>query len=991
MAANRDTPAMRQYATFKQRHPDCVLFFRMGDFYELFDDDAHTAHKALGITLTQRSEGIPMAGVPFHSAESYFRRMIAQGFRVAVCDQIQDPREAKGVIERAVTRVLTPGTLVDEALLDEGEANSLASACFLDAGDAPDARVGVAVVELSTGDFTIFDCRAGQLVDELARRSISELLYAEPSPGSNGRAPARLERVLASLALAGTPRPSWHFRGKEALEALLNHFGVASLAGFGLAHDDPAIPAAGAVIRYLTEVQALDTAGKPTSEGVSSGTPGAFIIRPKSLAHIAPPKRDDPSDYLMVDAVSLRALEVERTLRSASGQDCSLLSLFLSPQRGCRPPLTPMGKRLLRDWLCRPLARRESIETRHAAVGALLTDSLLAGATDDAIKGVQDAPRIAARVGLGRATPRDLVALGRSLSRVVAAAAAIEGAPALLEQHNALAAVADALAPIGKEIAETCVEDPPARLTDGGLIRPGIDPQLDEARNLESNSGQWLAEYQARLVQEFNLPSLRVGYNKIFGFYIELPSAQAQRAPAVLSRKQTLKNAERYITPELKEYEDKVSHAQERALRREQDIFLSLCAKVSKHVAEINRFAHAVAELDALGCFASRARFRKWSRPEMTDEPLLHLQQARHPVLEELLGERFVPNDCALGATASAAEAPRSAVGRGGEPDAADAPPRPTPSKSRSPAAAPSLALITGPNMAGKSTYIRMVALNVLLAHAGSFVPADNATIGVADRIFTRIGADDALHAGQSTFMVEMVETANILHHATARSLVILDEIGRGTSTLDGLSLAWAIAEHLAGAGATASGAEAPRSAVDRGGAPDAADTPPRPTPSKTRSLAVAPRASPRTLFATHYHELTDLADRHPGRVQNLQVAVREWGDQVIFLHRILPGRASQSYGIHVAKLAGLPRGVVDRANALLESLSVSHASPDEPFAQAKAPPRLPEPSEQLSLFREYLDHPAITELKALDLDRMTPMQAFDALRALKDRAEKPT
>jgi DNA mismatch repair protein MutS len=957
MAGNRDTPAMRQYATFKSRHPECVLFFRMGDFYELFDDDALTAHKALGITLTQRSEGIPMAGVPFHSAEGYFRRMIAQGFRVAVCDQIQDPREAKGVIERAVTRVLTPGTLVDEALLDESSTNALAAVCFLEAGNDPAGRVGAAVVELSTGAFTVFDCRAEQVADELERRAAREVLFAEPSPGAsaNGKTPARMQHVLTALGLPGTARPSWQFRQEEALEALLKQFGVSSLAGFGLAADDPAIPAAGAIIRYLGEVQALETAGKPTSEGVSSGTPGAFIVRPKSLAHLSPPRREDPAGFMMVDAVSLRALEVERTIRGASGGG-SLLSLFLSPGRGCRPPLTPMGRRLLRDWLCRPIADRSAIESRHSAVGALAHDPLLAGAVENALKGVQDVPRMASRVVLGRATPRDLVALGRSLGRVQAAAEAIEGSASLTPQHAALREVAEALAPIAKEIVETCVEDPPARLTDGGLVRAGVDAALDEARTLESRSGEWLAQYQARLIREFDLPSLKVGYNKIFGFYIELPAAQSRRAPAVFSRKQTLKNAERYITPELKEYEDKVAHAQERALAREQEIFLRLCARVNGRVEAINRFARAIAELDVLGCFASRAAFRKWTRPTMADEPVLHLKQARHPVLEEVLRERFVPNDCELGEKASRHQGVVAEEAGAG---------------------APRLALITGPNMAGKSTYIRMVALDVLLAHAGSFVPAESAVIGVTDRIFTRIGADDALHAGQSTFMVEMIETANILHHATARSLIVLDEIGRGTSTLDGLSLAWAIAESLASADAEAEELSTKPRVV-------------RPEASMTRPR----RPNPRTLFATHYHELTDLAERLPGRVRNLQVAVREWGDQVIFLHRILPGRASRSYGIHVAKLAGLPVGVVVRAGALLESLSVSHGDSQRASrgAGALAGASGSDGADgQLSLFREYLDHPAIAELKGLDLDRLSPMQAFEALRALQARASDPS
>lgn len=964
MPANRDTPAMRQYDSFKRKYPDCLLFFRMGDFYELFDADAVTVHKALGLTLTQRSEGIPMAGVPFHSSENYFKRLITQGYRVAVCDQIQDPREAKGVIERAVTRVLTPGTLVDDALLDEAAPNTLAAAFFPETGDDPASRVGVAVVELSTGRFVVLDCAAGGLADELARRQASELIYAEPTHVRNGALtshdpPARVKRVVEALNIPGTPRPSWHFRRDEALEALKQHYGVSSLGGFGLDEQDPAVVAAGAILRYLHETQALDTAGKPTSEGVSSGTPSAFVARPRSLAHLGTPRREDPSGTLMIDAVSLRALEVERTLRgwtASGGQgggqagtrafDGSLVGLFLSS--GERAPRTPMGKRLLRDWLCRPPAERGVIEERHAAVEALVNDAMLATALADALKGVQDVPRIAARVGLGRATPRDLVALGKSLGRVRTLASVIEGAASLKRLHAALVSVEASLAPLAARIAEICIDEPPAHLREGGLVRPGVDRELDEARTLQSGAGEWLAQYQASLIAEHDLPSLKVGYNKIFGFYIELPSAQSKRAPAVFSRKQTLKNAERYITPELKEYEDKVQHAEERALGREQALFLELCSRAAARQAESAQFAEAAAELDVLACFAARAVLRGWTRPVMRDEPVLMLRQARHPVLEELLADRFVPNDCALG-MAGAAEA----AGAAGE-------------ASMNPHAA-ALALITGPNMAGKSTYIRMVALVTLLAHAGSFVPAAEAKIGVTDRIFTRIGADDALHAGQSTFMVEMVETAAILNHASRRSLVILDEIGRGTSTLDGLSLAWAVAEYLAG-----DGGDQPR---------------------------------PRTLFATHYHEVTDLADRMPERVVNLQVSVREWEGQVIFLHRILPGRASRSYGIHVARLAGLPRGVVERADVLLESLSVSHGGAavtpvpaagaareghddPPPLRLAGSAPRR-QRGPQLALFGESSDHPAMIELKKLDINRLSPMQAFDALRRLLDMTQR--
>jgi DNA mismatch repair protein MutS len=931
MAGNRDTPAMRQYDAFKQRHPDCVLFFRMGDFYEMFDQDAITVSRALGLTLTERSPGIKMAGVPYHSVETYLRRMIAQGFRVAVCDQVQDPREAKGIVERAVTRVVTPGTLVDDAMLDEAASNNLCALCFLDSGDTPEGRVGAAIVELSTGAFSIFDCAAGALVDELARRGVSEVLFAEPTGRSEApTTPPRVARVLRALGVPGAPRPSWHFRSAEALEAILQHYQVASLAGFGLAPDDPAIPAAGAVLRYLRETQSIDDSHRPTSADFSSGASIALQTRPRSLAHIEPPRRDNPADYLQIDAASLRSLEIERTIRStaptsagASGArsalDGSLLGVFASPGRSCR---TSMGKRLLREWLCRPLADRPSIEARHACVATLVETAPMRDGLSEALSGVQDVSRIIARVGLWRATPRDLVALGRSLSRLESIAALLEGAPPFAPHREALLAVRDALSPLAADIERQCVEHPPAHLREGGLIRDGVDPALDESRHLQREGGQWLAEYQKTLVERHDLPSLKVGYNKVFGYYIELPDAQARRAPAEFTRKQTLKNAERYITPELKNYEEKVLTAGERAIARELELFSALCARAAAQTQATSRFAGAVAHLDALTCFAQIASHKRWVRPQISDAPILDIRQGRHPVLDELLGADFVPNDVALGL------------------DSDD-------SRAR-------LALITGPNMAGKSTFIRQVALLTILAQAGSFVPAESATIGLTDRVFTRIGADDALHAGQSTFMVEMVETASILHHATDRSLVILDEIGRGTSTLDGLALAWAIAERLSGAQGTV--------------------------------VRRKPLPTPRTLFATHYHELTALADHAPERIMNLQVAVREWGDQIIFLHRILPGRASRSYGIHVAKLAGLPVDVIKRADILLESLSVSHAAPG---ALRPAPTPTP-PASQLSLFTEYLEHPAIVELKDMNLESLTPLQAFDTLRAIQQTLKTP-
>jgi DNA mismatch repair protein MutS len=981
---------MRQYDAFKRRYPDCVLFFRMGDFYEMFDEDALTCHRALGITLTQRTEGIPMAGVPYHSVENYLRRMIEQGYRVAVCDQVQDPKEVKGsaVIERAVTRVLTPGTLVDEALLRDDVPNHLAAACFTGSGDDPAARVGVAVVELSTGAFTLLDCAASELVDELARRRVSEIMYC---PTADGKAPPRVQRVLDLLRVPGTARPTWHFRSAEAMEAVLSQFRVATVEGFGLRGDDVALPAAGVIVRYLLETQAMDTAHLATSEGASSGSASAMRLRAKSLAHLQPPRREPPEDgRLLIDAAGLRALEVESTLRSSGSpgsrgteSDGSLLGIFArvggaNSANGFRGCATPMGRRLLRDWLCRPSREIETIRARHDAVGALVEDRARMTALDKALDGVQDIPRIAARIGLGRASPRDLVAMARSLARLAPVRDAVAGSPALARAAAALEPLEVALAPVAAEIVRVCNDDPPANLREGGLVRDGIDAVIDECRALQKDSGEWLAKYQTELSAKHDLPSLKVGFNKIFGYYIELPAAQSKRAPAELTRKQTLKNAERYITPELKAYEDKVLSAGDRAVQREGEVFFRLCTLVSGVATEATAFARAVAELDVLSCFAAQAIRRGWTKPRMVEAPILKIEQGRHPVLESILGERFVPNDLVLGGEGVAGEGIKASF-RGGH--------QGIKVKTRKPAAIvgeqASLALITGPNMAGKSTFIRQTALITLLAHAGSFVPAQAATIGVTDRLFTRIGADDALHAGQSTFMVEMVETASILHHATDRSLVILDEIGRGTSTLDGLSLAWAIAERLAG-GEKAAKRQSSKASHSDGDA-EMGHEPEVIARIEPDAPVRQAAAAPRTLFATHYHELTDLEERLPGRVMNLQVAVKEWNGDVVFLHRIVPGRASRSYGVHVARLAGLPASVVERADQLLDSLSVSHAGGAKAAEEAdrrgreKAAEKL-----QLPLFAQPEPHPAVEALRGTTLETMSPLQAFDALRELK-------
>jgi DNA mismatch repair protein MutS len=938
----RDTPAMQQYYRFKKRHPECVLLFRIGDFYELFDDDAVTVSKAIGLTLTQRTEGVPMCGLPYHQLETYLKKLIAQGFRVAVCEQLQEASQAKGIVPRAVTRVLTPGTLVDESLL-EGEApTTLAAIVFTGEGDQSPASL--AIVEVSTGAFTLVDCRAEGIVDELLRRGVRELLYSQ---SADGKVPPRVKRVLDALGLAGTARPSWQFRLSEASEAMTSHFGVATLAGFGLSDADAALPAAGAIIRYLNETQTLSEEDAKTAAGL-------LPVR-ACLKHLRPPRREDANAFCVVDAVSLRSLEVERTIRGSVGNlsaagalEGSLLGVFLvaasGPRSVCR---TAMGKRLMRDWLCRPLRDLKAIAARQDAVATLVEDRKLAAQLGEVLAVVQDIARIAGRVALARCSPRDLVGLARSLDKADAVLEAIEGVASLARIAERIDAARGTLAPIATAILAACVEEPPAHMREGGCIRDGYDAQLDEARLLQRDAGSWLSDYQGTLAAKHKLPGLKVGFNRVFGYYIELPQAQSRSAPPELVRKQTLKNAERYTTPALREFESKVTTAEARALDRERELFAQLCVQATTVLSAIATYADAIAELDVLLGFADKAARRAWARPKIVEEPVLQIHAGRHPVLDETLGGEFVPNDIELGNAAQFAY-PTAHVGSTipnvGTEHGAD-----SGSDIRHPTSdIPSLALITGPNMAGKSTYIRQTALLALLAHTGSFIPADRATIGIIDRIFTRIGADDALHAGQSTFMVEMIETANILNHASGHSLVVLDEVGRGTSTLDGLSLAWAIVEHL------------------------------------------ARNSGPRTLFATHYHELTDLDERFPGRILNLHVAVREWpsGDehaQIVFLHRILPGATDQSYGLHVARLAGIPASVIARGREVLASLAVHHAGSKQ---TQPVPPPKPDETGQLSLFTQYLSHPAIDALKEVKLDSMSPIQAFDVLRRLKGMTE---
>ncbi|MEO0965957.1 MAG: DNA mismatch repair protein MutS [Planctomycetota bacterium] len=889
----RDTPAMRQYTRFKDQHPDCLLLFRMGDFYELFFEDAEVAHRVLGVTLTQRTQGVPMAGVPYHAVESYLRRLIQAGHRVAIADQVEDASQAKGVVERDVTQVITPGTLTDDHLLPPDTPNTLAAVAFLD-----DDTAALAWAELSTGSFLTASLTPAAARDELARIAPAELLYCQTA---DGQPPQRVRDLLPGDESAVlTPVASHHFRPAEAVHLLCDHYRTAHLEGFGYTPDDPDLPPAAALVAYLTDTQR------------------SVVDADRPLRHLRPPRKFAPDEHLVLDHTTLRALEVETTLRHNTAQGSLLDTL-----QACR---TAMGKRRLRDWLRYPLARREAIEQRQHAVTTLIDDDRLARELAAPLDRLHDVPRITARLGLGRATPRDLVALRRSTAATAELAALTSGSPALQHLHEPLHAIAQPLTDLADQLAAATVDDPPAHLREGGLIRDGHDALLDEQRSLQRDAHHHLAAYQQELTEQTGVASLKVGFNKVFGYYIELSAVQASKLDmdherfAGWARKQTLKNAERFVTPELKDFESRVLGARERAIAREQQLFAELCALAADQTTQLQTLADAASDLDVLLCFAHHARRRDYCKPTLTDAPGLHATDARHPVLDDLLRDKLVPNDIALGPSPD-------------HPNTLD----------------PTLQLITGPNMAGKSTYIRTAALITLLAHTGGYVPAKAAAVGLTDRIFTRVGAADELHTGQSTFMVEMTETARICHHATDRSLVILDEVGRGTSTYDGLALAHAIVEHLAQRGCL-------------------------------------------TLFATHYHELTRLADELP-EIGNLHVAVREWQGEVVFLHRVQPGSTDRSYGVHVARLAGVPDRVIDRADELLTQLASSTPSAI-PSTDVDTPSDDPDHGlarrdSTLPLFaHEPPPHPALEDLRAADLEAMTPLEAFDFLRQIKRQLE---
>ncbi|MCG3168932.1 MAG: DNA mismatch repair protein MutS [Pseudomonadales bacterium] len=845
------TPMMQQYLRIKAQHPDELLFYRMGDFYELFHDDAKRAAALLDITLTSRGmsagQPIPMAGVPHHAVEGYLARLVRAGVSVAICEQIGDPATSKGPVEREVTRIVTPGTLTDELLLDAARDNLLVAVA--ESG----TRFGIASLDLASGRFHVLEVEGEDaLAAELRRLQAAELLVAEHGAR---RAP-----------LAGQPglrtRAPWEFELRSATELLNAQFGTRDLEGFGCAQLDAGLAAAGCLLRYARETQRSE------------------------LPHVRALLPDAREDAVVLDAASLRNLEIDSNF---SGGDEHTLAWVLDTTR------TAMGARWLRRWLRRPLRRREELEARQTAIAELVDDARH-HAPREALGAIGDIERILARVALRSARPRDLSRLGTALASLPALHAACAGLEAPLTRR--LLEAAGEFPQVAAELARALVENPPVVVRDGGVIADGYDAELDELRQLDSGAHDFLLDLEARERERTGLANLHVGYNRVHGYYIELGRAQAAQAPADYIRRQTLKNAERYITPELKTFEDKALSARARALAREKWLYERLLDRLLEDLAALQRSAAALAELDVLATLAERAATLDYCRPRFSDEQRLHIAGGRHPVVERVLDGPFIPNDLALD------------------------------ERTR-------MLIITGPNMGGKSTYMRQAALITLLAHIGSFVPASAAEIPLVDRIFTRIGSSDDLAGGRSTFMVEMTETATILHNATERSLVLMDEIGRGTGTFDGLSLAWAAAARLA---------------------------------RRQRAF---------TLFATHYFELTALPEEIEG-VANVHLDATEYADRIVFLHAVRPGPASRSYGLQVAALAGVPQPVIAEARRKLQELETPH-----PGGSASAAPA----QGQLLFDPDPRPEALAARLRATDPDALTPREAHALLYELVQEA----
>ena len=867
------TPAMKQYFEAKRQHPNTIVFFRMGDFFEMFYEDAVTAAAALELTLTSRSKDsagaeIPMCGVPHHAVDTYLNRLIKQGFRVAICDQVEDAKKAKGLVRRDVVRVVTPGTLTDASYLDAREP-AYVMALFSNQ-DPVQPQTGLAIADLSTGEFRVTEIpnssTSRNVVDEIrAVRPKELLLSADLAEGAD---PASFPSGVTLTIV-----DAWTYGLDHAYRTLTEHFGTSTLEGFGVTVENNAssISAAGAALTYLQHTQR------------------------GNLDHIRRLDVRDRANHLSIDPATFKHLEI---LEGANGDRTGTLIQEIDETK------TPMGARMLRSWLTRPLCRRDSILERLESVDELVTENIAREKLRDALSSVYDLERLIGRVILGSAGPRDLVALKTSVRAIPTLRADAKALNAALSR-NLIDGIQD-LTPVENDIEQTLIDNPPAVTRDGGMIREGVDRDLDDARSLSQGAKESISAMETAERKRTGINSLKVKFNRVFGYYIEVSKANLHAVPDDYHRKQTIANGERFITPALKEYERKALGADDKILLREQELFADLVNRVAGQAQHVQSAAHAISTFDVLLSFSVTATHRNYCKPDMTDESELSLTDARHPVVERRT-DSFVPNDLTLNGTDQ------------------------------------QLMLLTGPNMGGKSTYLRQTAIIVLMAHAGSFVPAKSARIPVTDRIFARVGASDDIARGQSTFMIEMQETARIMNLATSRSLVLLDEIGRGTATFDGLSLAWAVAEHLV-------------------------------TDDDNR---------PKTLFATHYHELTELAEAHV-EVSNYHVAAREWKDDIIFLHKVQPGRSDRSYGIQVARLAGLPASTIARAKVILAGLE------GDELSRAGRPSFTSSTNSnqsQIGLF----EHPptksdqAMMQIKKVNLDQITPVDALLLLAKLKD------
>jgi DNA mismatch repair protein MutS len=870
------TPMMRQYLAVKERYSKEIIFFRMGDFYEMFFDDARVASEILGIALTSRSkdkDAIPMAGVPVRAVNSYLPRLLKAGKRVAICDQMEDPKDAHGLVSREVVKVISPGTITDERLVGEKSNNYICA--FTPGADV----YGIGWLDLTTGRFVLWESAdRGAVCAQIQRLEPAECLL----PDSLAFNLSRLDDVERALTgVARTPYPDPWFERDAGYRTLVEHFHTKTLEGFGCEHLRAALGAGGALLRYVGETQMA------------------------SLEHISKVTAFPASRHVPIDRPTRHALELVETQRGQEGQGTVLASLDATRTAG--------GGRLLREWLLAPLTAVDAIQERLDAVGELVSDGELRSRLTELLREVHDVERIATRIGLRSANARDLVALRRTLEVMPAIraeltprqSAFLQRAAERLDHHEDLC----------REITRGLVDAPPLSIKEGGLVRDGYDAEVDELKSIAAQGTQWMARFQADESQRTGIPSLKVGYHQVFGYYIEVTNSHREKVPPEYIRKQTLKNCERFITPDLKEYEAKVLSAKDRILELEFKIFVRLREQAAAHIPSFQAAAQALGEVDVASTLASIASERGYVRPIVDDSFRLHFEDGRHPVVEQVAGsDAFVPNGADLDADRH-------------------------------------LMIITGPNMAGKSTFIRQVAILTLLAQMGSFVPARSAQVGVVDRIFTRIGASDDLARGQSTFMIEMNETANILNNATKRSLIILDEVGRGTSTFDGVSLAWAITEHIAN------------------------------------------RVGARTLFATHYHELTALSLTFPA-ARNFNFAVKEWNDEIVFLRKIVEGASDKSYGIHVARLAGIPKEVLERAREILSNLesqstdlqnrpalAAHRASPSTRAGGASRSGKF----QQLDLFQDA-NQKLLKELKQLDTNSMTPLEALQYLAQLRDR-----